>query len=273
MPIFEYGDLKIMYNIMCSSQLPAHLLPLPLVLVQGMQGVKEDWFGLESELSKTRNVLVFDNRGMGETNVTNGPYTVDQLANDVIALIDHVGWNRIDLMGISMGGMISQLIAIKRPSLVNKLILGCTYMKSEVGRIGDPISFPTSKTISKREMATQATELGLYNEYRLENPQKFNDLVEHILLYKRPLKGFLSQLSAALSFDNSDGVGLIKQKTLIIHGERDRLIYLRHGVLLSQKIHGSRFVTIPQCGHYFWMTHLRLTLDYVLAFLDRESSL
>ena len=90
-------------------------------------GVKEDWHALATRLAEMRPVLVFDNRGMGESDVPNGAYTMDQLASDTLQLASHVGFKAFYLMGISMGGMISQHVAVIAPKgVVRRVILGCT---------------------------------------------------------------------------------------------------------------------------------------------------
>ena len=91
-------------------------------------GVKEDWHGLAERLAATRPVLIFDNRGMGESDIPEGPYTMEQFARDTLGLAAHVGFKTFNLMGISMGGMISQHVAIAAPpGVVRRLILGCTH--------------------------------------------------------------------------------------------------------------------------------------------------
>ena len=91
-------------------------------------GVKEDWHALADALAQSRRVLVFDNRGMGESDTPKDPYHMEQFVNDTLQLAAHVGFTTFDLMGISMGGMISQQVALSAPpGKIRRLILGCTY--------------------------------------------------------------------------------------------------------------------------------------------------
>lgn len=98
----------------------------PLLMVQGLSGSKENWLNLPELLAVHRQVVIFDNRGIGQRPVPEGPYAIPQMADDAVALADHLGWKQFHVFGISMGGGISQMIAIKYPSRVKKLILGCT---------------------------------------------------------------------------------------------------------------------------------------------------
>lgn len=118
-------DVKLAYNVLRCTNAKFR----PFVLVQGLTGVKEDWLGLEKEIAKDRHVLLFDNRGtltlamsqrsylegMGQSSVPPGAYSIRLLAQDVIQLIKHVGWDSVDLMGVSMGGMVCQTVALLYP--------------------------------------------------------------------------------------------------------------------------------------------------------------
>jgi len=257
-------EVKIAYQILDSCKNPKYY---PLVLIQGLQGVKEDWLGLELELSKDRIVLIFDNRGMGESSVPQGPYSITQLAKDAIELIKHIGWPKIDLMGISMGGMISQMIVLIEPNLVNKLILGCTTYNAK------ELSTMNLKGKTKKDITREVVDLCLKKDFKFENPTKFNDFFEHTLKYRRPLKGSMAQILGITIFDITKTVNQISHKTLIIHGDLDRLIPIEKGQLLAKNISNSRFVLIKDCGHNFWWTHLEISLKHIVAFLNHDSSL
>ena len=90
-------------------------------------GVKEDWRGLAHRLAARREVVVFDNRGLGESDDVDDAYDMASLADDVLALADHLAWRTFALLGISFGGMIAQHAAIRAtPGRVRRLVLGCT---------------------------------------------------------------------------------------------------------------------------------------------------
>jgi 3-oxoadipate enol-lactonase len=99
----------------------------PLLLVAGIPAVASDWAPLAERLSGARRVIAFDNRGSGGSTVTPGPYSTASLAADAVALLDHLGIERADVFGMSLGGMIAQELALGWPQRVDRLVLGCTH--------------------------------------------------------------------------------------------------------------------------------------------------
>lgn len=98
---------------------------------------------LINALAKTTQVLVHDQRGLGETSVPEGPYSMAQYAADARALLDHVGWTSCSIVGISFGGMVAQEFAVTWPETVERMVLMCT---SAGGRAGS--SYPLHELAS-----------------------------------------------------------------------------------------------------------------------------
>src|SRR5918997_348105 len=100
----------------------------PLLLIQGMSGTHLSWGdefleALEPEFSLT----YFDNRGAGKSSRVDDPFSIEDMADDAAGLLDAVGIERAHVLGISMGGMIAQQLALKHPERLRTLTLGCTY--------------------------------------------------------------------------------------------------------------------------------------------------
>ncbi|MCK5654501.1 MAG: alpha/beta fold hydrolase, partial [Dehalococcoidia bacterium] len=98
----------------------------PLVLIQGLGGPRSGWIFQTRAFGKYYRVITFDNRGVGKSDKPGGSYTVRTMADDTIALLDYLGVDKAHVLGISLGGMIAQEIAINYPERVRKLILACT---------------------------------------------------------------------------------------------------------------------------------------------------
>ena len=111
MPLAELPGLTLHYE--------EHGDGPPLLLIAGIPAVASDWVSLARRLASAgRRVIAYDNRGSGESSVTHGPYTTAQMAANGVALLDHLGLERADVFGMSMGGMIAQELALGAPELV-----------------------------------------------------------------------------------------------------------------------------------------------------------
>ena len=104
---------------------------VPLVMIQGFAGNHQAWFFQTPVFKKYYKVIIFDNRGIGKTDKSSEPYTIRTMAEDVIGLMDYLGIDKAHILGLSLGGMVAQEIAISYPERVIKLVLGSTFAGSE----------------------------------------------------------------------------------------------------------------------------------------------
>lgn len=163
----------------------------PLLMIMGLSGVKEDWRDLPEALAVDRPVAVFDNRGMGESDVPDGPYTMDQLAGDAEAVLDALAWPQAHVMGISMGGMIAQTLALRAPERIDRLVLGCT---SDSGRFAPApdravmnAMMPAPGT-TPQEAAARALAVNYTPEWIEQDRDRFQALVDEATRYRRRAK-------------------------------------------------------------------------------------
>src|SRR5580704_4755103 len=98
----------------------------PLLLIMGLGYSLEMWHRSRPALSAVYRTIVFDNRGVGRSDVPPGPYSIAQMASDAAAVLDAAGIESAHVFGMSMGGMIAQEFALQYPKRVRSLILGCT---------------------------------------------------------------------------------------------------------------------------------------------------
>jgi 3-oxoadipate enol-lactonase len=114
----------------------------PLLLIQGMSGTRLSWGRpLLERLQRDFDCVVFDNRGIGDSDQVTDPFTTADLAADTAAVLDAVGWESAHVLGISMGGMIAQELALAEPARVRTLTLGCTYCGGPGSALMDPADF------------------------------------------------------------------------------------------------------------------------------------
>jgi len=122
MPKAKVNGISIDYSVCGRGE--------PLVLIMGFGGSKLGWFFQRRACRKYFRVVTFDNRGAGGSDKPSGPYTMRMLADDVAGLMDYLKIDKAHVMGVSMGGMIAQHVAIAYPDRVRKLVLASTLPRA-----------------------------------------------------------------------------------------------------------------------------------------------
>ncbi|MBV1872223.1 MAG: alpha/beta hydrolase [Gammaproteobacteria bacterium] len=258
-------DVKIAYQVLGEQS-----DQIPLVMVIGLSGVKEDWRHLSANLSKNRQVIVIDNRGLGESDIPDGPYSVELMAGDVINVIDHLGLRKVDCLGHSMGGMISQQIAIASPERVGKLILiGTSHggpnqapMKAENAQ-----AFQVDPQASKFEKASKVLTANFTAEWINANPEDYKNIVNASLAQRRSGRGIFHQMSAVMAVNHEEKLPQLSIPTLVIHGTEDQLLDYKNGQMLAEKIPNAELVTLENIGHLTWSMDEGATEKAVERFL------
>ena len=98
----------------------------PILMIMGLSFTLDMWFRVRPALSKRYRLILFDNRGVGRSETPRGPYSIRQMAEDAVAVMNAAGVPSAYVMGASMGGMIAQELALRHPERVRALMLGCT---------------------------------------------------------------------------------------------------------------------------------------------------
>ena len=159
MPYAKVEDIEIYYEVYGPPAAP------PLVLIGGWASYRWIWFRQVPTFKEKYRVVVFDNRGAGKSSKPDYPYTIEMIAADTIGLMDALDIQTAHILGISMGGLIAQQIAISYPNRVRSLILssthfgGANYIPMDDKTMALLIALPT-ETISKeqaRDMRYRAT--------------------------------------------------------------------------------------------------------------------
>ncbi len=229
----------------------------PLLCIMGLGGASNWWFPQVEELRSTHRVVTFDNRGVGRSDKPTGPYTMAQLAADALAVLDAARCDSAHVMGISMGGMIAQHVALSHPHRVKKLILACTTA-------GGPTSAQPSQEVLSALMATG----GMRPESPAEMIEKLgwilfprewlatrgHDLIAMLAAHPSepaPPHAFLGQVMAIAAHDTRSRLGEIPHETLVLTGDEDVLVPPQNSSILAEGIPRAKLQTIPGTGHGF----------------------
>ena len=221
-----------------------------IVLINGLADDLESWgFQVPALVEAGFRVLSFDNRGIGKSDRPAGPYSSKMLADDAKALVDHLGITNFHLMGVSMGGMISQEYAVAYPGDLKSVTLACTYGKADAfcqtmfamwADLARAIDVP----FVMRDVMLWAFT-GPFFEDRPDDVAEFAAAMEGLDM---PVEAYLAQLAVIQNHDTVDRVGQIKVPTLVLAGEEDILIPVRLSRKLRAAIPGARWATVPG-GH------------------------
>ncbi|HEV2752517.1 MAG TPA: alpha/beta fold hydrolase [Solirubrobacteraceae bacterium] len=229
----------------------------PLLLIQGLSGHSGHWGEpfLEA-LARDFDVIAYDHRGTGRSSRVEGPFTLAQLADDAAGLVRALGLEGVHVLGISMGGMVAQELALGHPEVVLTLSLGCTMF-------GGPRSIFTAPAVQQE--ITEAVmsgdrERALRNGFEVNLSETFRAGEGRweewqASAAQRPvaLAVILLQLQAIGDFDAADRLASLRVPTLVLHGTEDRMLDVRNGKMIAEAVPGARLEIFQGAGHlFFW---------------------
>jgi len=209
------------------------------------------WDGQFGPFSERRRVTVVDNRGVGRSSLPDGEFTVRDMAADAIALCDAIGVGPAHVMGFSMGGAITQELAIARPDLTRSLVIVGSWAYSDrlfrtfiessayfAGIADDDrmfLMYFLASTYSKAVF--EDGRVDAFCDAMLQNP------------YPQSTEAFQRTARAILHHDTRERLGAIAVPTLVLHGDEDIICPPRHSREIARLIPGARLVAIPEQAH------------------------
>ncbi len=245
----------------------------PLLLINGLGSDHLEWLHQLPAFASHDRVVVFDNRGTGKTDVPPGPYTTAQMADDAASLLRVLGIPRAHVLGVSLGGMIAQEVALRHPDLVEGLVLGCTGPGGELSVHPSPeamAAFAQAKG-EDREAELRRMLPFLYTDACIrERPEEIEGFVRRRIDHPAPPEGYLAQLSAAVAHDASSRLEKVRARTLVITGDADRLVNRENSLRLAGRIPGAKLVVLPGAPHRLFAETADAFNREVLSFLQNR---
>lgn len=224
----------------------------PVLLVMGLGMNATGWWRTIPVLSEFR-VIAFDNRGVGRSDRPPGPYTVAQMADDAVSVLDEAGVDAAHVYGISLGGMIAQEVALRHPERVRALVLGATTRGGDahVPPSDDIVAFLRLRAQMTAEHAVWASvPINYARRTRVDAAQRIAEDIERRLRFPIESEYYSAQLAAANAHDAR--VGEIRAPTLVVHGEEDVLIPPVNGERLAEAIPGAELSLWPGTAHLYF---------------------
>ncbi|MEZ5102131.1 MAG: alpha/beta fold hydrolase [Thermoleophilia bacterium] len=221
----------------------------PLVLVHGLGGTGRGAFGkVLDELAASFHVVLPDLRGSGRSETTSGPYTIEQLADDLDGLLVALDLGPVALAGHSMGGSIVLLEAARRPERVASLIaIGAPVELPEAGRDGMRARAETVESEGMAAVATTVATNGLAPSFREARPAELAAFVS--LLEAADPVGYAAQCRALATMAITGELARIEAPTLFLCGERDAVSPPALNRDNAALVAGSRVVELPDTAH------------------------
>jgi 3-oxoadipate enol-lactonase len=226
----------------------------PVLLVMGLGMNATGWWRTIPVLAERLEVIAFDNRGSGRSDVPDGRFTADLMADDAMAVLDAAGVGRAHVYGISLGGMIAQQIALRHPQRVDRLVLGATTPggREHVRSDDEVLRLVGARGMFTAEVAVWASvPINYARRTREHAGQRIADDIVRRLRYPITGRGYEAQLEVAMTFALGDRARQFAAPTLIVHGEEDVLVRPENGALLAELIPGATLRTWPGAAHLY----------------------
>jgi pimeloyl-ACP methyl ester carboxylesterase len=233
MPTLKVNDITMYYEVHGQGE--------PVVLIAGLNSDHTLYRQIIPRLAERYMVVAFDNRGVGQTDKPDIPYSIEMMADDTSELLNALDIEQAHLLGTSMGGRIAAALALQYPQQVKSLILVSTIMKSLRG--------------------TPMTWSRLRTSLMLKIP---------MIRGPHPYYAVARQLEASRAFDCMDRLNEIHVPTLILHGKNDKIAPYHLAEAMHAGIKGSQMLTFPG-GHVYFITRPQQFLEAITAFLDSSN--
>jgi 3-oxoadipate enol-lactonase len=246
MPTTQVGSHTVYYDEHGSGH--------PLVLLSGLGSTRLGWWKQIGPFSARYRVINMDNRDAGDSACCPDPYTIADMADDVAGVIENLELGPTHVVGISMGGMIAQALAIRHPELVDKLVLVSTSAGGPTSVNAKPeIAALLVRTEEDVETRVRRTFTLIAGEgYMAAHPEDLNQIVQNSIAKPMSAESYQRQLRACMHHfakGVAEQLGQIAAPTLVIHGEYDPLVPYENGRYLAAHIKGAHLSSYPGVGH------------------------
>jgi pimeloyl-ACP methyl ester carboxylesterase len=239
----------------------------PLMCIMGLGGTIDFWEFQTPVLARDHRVVIYDNRGAGRSDKPAGPYSTAALAEDAVAVLDACGFSSAHVLGLSMGGMIAQELALAHPDRLGALILAATFARPDAQvRAGMEASPIRAGNVDPKMVFRIMTAAILTPEFVQRELPWLRALRDRVLP-SMSVEAFLAQAAATMAHDTSARLGAITAPTLIMMPTGDQLVPPSSSEELARLIPGSTLQKFEQASHGFNVEQAdkfnRAVLDFV----------
>lgn len=204
------------------------------------------WDAQAAALSGHLRVLRYASRGHGETPAPPGPYSIADLAGDVLALLDRLELDRVSFCGLSIGGMTGMWLGVNAPDRIDRLVICCTAMQ-----LPPPDMWVERAALVRREGMEAVIDATIERWFTPEFPKRNPEAVERIreTFLRTDPEGYAGHCEALAEADMRGELGAIRAPTLVIGGEDDPVGTPERIAAIADEAPGSRLVMLPETRH------------------------
>jgi aminoacrylate hydrolase len=260
MPKIKVGEVNLYYE--------THGTGDPVLLVPGLGGAGSYWQPQIGPFAERYQVVPHDHRGTGQSDHVVMKYSVDQMTDDVLGLMDALGIERAHLVGHSTGGAIGQIMAIEHPERLRSLVIANSWTKADPFFIR---CFDVRSELLRKSGAAayqHAAPVFLFPSWWIrDNAEKIAQAEEASLPSFPPAEIMLSRIEAIVAFDRTQELSKIQTPTLVVCARDDHLTPAYYSEELAAAIPGAKLAMLDHGGHSCSMTVPEEFNKRVLSFL------
>jgi len=266
MPQIKTNGINIHYEEQGSSD--------PLLLIMGFTVSAIGWHWNIPAFAQHFRTIAFDNRGVGQSDKPDVPYSMAMFADDTVGVLDALGIERAHVFGISMGGMIAQEFTLRYPQRVKTLTLGCTNCggpNNVLPKDPDVLNMLGNiASVDVQQAALAMTKVAVTPWFMQKRMNILLELNQLSAQHPTPKHGMVQQMQAILGHDTYERLPQIKVPTLVITGKEDGLVPPENSVTLAQRIPNADLVLLSNASHLFNIELPEATAEAVTGFIQRR---
>src|SRR5215475_7458011 len=246
----------------------------PLVLIMGFTVSSIGWHWNIPAFAQDFRTIAFDNRGVGQSDKPDTPYSMAMFADDTAGVLDGLAIDQAHVFGISMGGMIAQEFALRHPQRVKTLILGCTNCggtQAVLSRDPDVLNLLENiESVDVQQAALVMTKVAVTPWFLQKRMDVLLQLNQLSLQHPTPQHGMVCQMQAIQGHDTYERLPQISAPTLVITGKEDGLVPPENSVTLARRIPNADLAILANASHIFNIELPEATAETVKGFIRRR---
>jgi 3-oxoadipate enol-lactonase len=235
-----------------------------VVLSNSLGSTPAMWFRQFPALTDRLRVVRYDHRGHGRSPVPPGPYALDDLGADALALLDRLEAERVHWCGLSLGGMVGMWLAINAPERIDRLVLCCTSAK-----LGPPSMWAERAATVRAHGVEAIADAGigrwLTDGFVAREPETTAEV--RAMLAATPAEGYAGCCAVIERMDLLDRLGEIRAPTLVVAAAQDPATPPEHGERIANAVPGARFAVIDDAAHLATVEQPGVITDLIVGHL------